>query len=88
MTVSRVKFSINGGRDGGYRNYTIQHKVWDGEIIRHNKISEQECLRLASIYTHQEIASIERRYSVDGHRRAILHSSRRRSPCDVGSNTR
>jgi hypothetical protein len=30
-TVSRVKFSINGGRDGGYRNYTIQHKVWDGD---------------------------------------------------------
>lgn len=31
MTVSRVKFSINGGRDGGYRNYTIQHTVWDGD---------------------------------------------------------
>jgi hypothetical protein len=31
MTVSRVKFAINGGRDGGYRNYTIQHKVWDGD---------------------------------------------------------
>jgi hypothetical protein len=31
MTVSRVKFTINGGRDGGYRNYTIQHKVWDGD---------------------------------------------------------
>jgi hypothetical protein len=31
LTVSRVKFSINGGRDGGYRNYTIQHKVWDGD---------------------------------------------------------
>jgi hypothetical protein len=31
MTVSLVKFAINGGRDGGYRNYTIQHKVWDGD---------------------------------------------------------
>jgi hypothetical protein len=31
ITVSRVKFTINGGRDGGYRNYTIQHKVWDGD---------------------------------------------------------
>jgi hypothetical protein len=31
MTVSRVRFTINGGRDGGYRNYTIQHKVWDGD---------------------------------------------------------
>jgi len=31
ITVSRVKFSINGGRDGGYRNYTIQNKVWDGD---------------------------------------------------------
>jgi hypothetical protein len=31
QTVSRVAFAINGGRDGGYRNYTIQHKVWDGD---------------------------------------------------------
>jgi hypothetical protein len=30
-TVSKVSFAINGGRDGGYRNYTIQHKVWDGD---------------------------------------------------------
>ena len=27
----RKVLSINGGRDGGYRNYTIQHKVWDGD---------------------------------------------------------
>jgi hypothetical protein len=31
QTVSNVSFTINGGRDGGYRNYTIQHKVWDGD---------------------------------------------------------
>ena len=31
QTISRVSFTINGGRDGGYRNYTIQHKVWDGD---------------------------------------------------------
>jgi hypothetical protein len=31
MTVGRIAFAINGGRDGGYRNYTIQHKVWDGD---------------------------------------------------------
>jgi len=30
-TVGTVSFAINGGRDGGYRNYTIQHKVWDGD---------------------------------------------------------
>jgi hypothetical protein len=31
QTISNVSFTINGGRDGGYRNYTIQHKVWDGD---------------------------------------------------------
>ena len=31
QTISTVAFTINGGRDGGYRNYTIQHKVWDGD---------------------------------------------------------
>jgi hypothetical protein len=31
QTISSVSFAINGGRDGGYRNYTIQHKVWDGD---------------------------------------------------------
>jgi hypothetical protein len=31
QTISSVSFTINGGRDGGYRNYTIQHKVWDGD---------------------------------------------------------
>ncbi|HEY7977404.1 MAG TPA: DUF2914 domain-containing protein [Rhizomicrobium sp.] len=31
QTISTVSFTINGGRDGGYRNYTIQHKVWDGD---------------------------------------------------------
>jgi len=31
QTVSNVSFTINGGRDGGYRNYTIQHKVWSGD---------------------------------------------------------
>ena len=29
--VSRSPFSINGGRDGGYRAYTIQHKVSEGD---------------------------------------------------------
>ena len=29
--VSRIAFAINGGRDGGYRGYTVQHKVWDGD---------------------------------------------------------
>ena len=31
QTISSVSFTINGGRDGGYRNYTVQHKVWDGD---------------------------------------------------------
>jgi hypothetical protein len=31
QTISDVSFTINGGRDGGYRNYTIQHKIWDGD---------------------------------------------------------
>jgi hypothetical protein len=31
QTISKVSFAINGGRDGGYRNYTIQHKVWEGD---------------------------------------------------------
>jgi Protein of unknown function (DUF2914) len=31
QTISRVSFRINGGRDGGYRGYTIQHKVWGGD---------------------------------------------------------
>jgi hypothetical protein len=31
QTVSNVSFAIHGGRDGGYRNYTIQHKVWGGD---------------------------------------------------------
>jgi hypothetical protein len=31
QTISSVAFMIHGGRDGGYRNYTIQHKVWDGD---------------------------------------------------------
>jgi hypothetical protein len=31
QTISNVSFTINGGRDGGYRNYTIQHKVWSGD---------------------------------------------------------
>lgn len=31
QTISRVSYRINGGRDGGYRGYTIQHKVWDGD---------------------------------------------------------
>jgi hypothetical protein len=31
QNVSSVSFTIHGGRDGGYRNYTIQHKIWDGD---------------------------------------------------------
>ncbi|MGN6515052.1 MAG: DUF2914 domain-containing protein [Rhizomicrobium sp.] len=31
QTISRVSFRINGGRDGGYRGYSIQHKIWDGD---------------------------------------------------------
>ncbi len=31
LTVSKVTYSIHGGRDGGYRGYTIHHGVEPGE---------------------------------------------------------
>jgi len=31
LTVSSVTFPINGGRDGGYRGYTIKHNVQPGD---------------------------------------------------------
>jgi hypothetical protein len=31
QTVARTVFTINGGRDGGYRAYSVQHNVWDGQ---------------------------------------------------------
>jgi hypothetical protein len=30
-TISTVTYAINGGRDGGYRGYTLSHKVTPGE---------------------------------------------------------
>jgi hypothetical protein len=30
-TVSTVTYAINGGRDGGYRGYTLSHKITPGE---------------------------------------------------------
>jgi MFS family permease len=31
LTLSRVSFAINGGRDGGYRGYTIKHNPQPGD---------------------------------------------------------
>jgi len=31
LTVSTVAFAINGGRDGGYRGYTIKHNPQPGD---------------------------------------------------------
>jgi len=31
LTVSKVTFPINGGRDGGYRGYTVTHHVMPGD---------------------------------------------------------
>ena len=31
LTVSSVTFAINGGRDGGYRGYTIKHNPQPGD---------------------------------------------------------
>ena len=36
------------------------HKVWDSEIIRHNRITAEGCLRLASSYSPPEVSAIER----------------------------
>lgn len=31
LTVSRISYAINGGRDGGYRGYSIKHNVQPGD---------------------------------------------------------